>query len=234
MRKLLAALSIAVVAAGGGTAALAASEATKYSVKHLTKVPGSSTGISFKITFGDPDAAGGLPAGLQSFKLKLHKGTKIDPAGAPQCTVTSEDLMAKGAAACPANTRIGTGAAVANAPTGEAVPVDGVIFNEKVGKRNAFLFLFLLNGTYAAAFDAPVKGNTISATGLTGALPGGLVVTQFNGKISKRSTGRGRKKHNLMTAPAKCPKSKSWTNSANFQFVNGDKDTTSSTSPCKA
>jgi hypothetical protein len=221
-----------VVAAGAG-GALAASEATTFSVKHSSKAPSSSTGISFKIAFGDPQAPNGVPSGLKNFKIKLHKGTKIDPAGAAQCKVSAADLMSKGAAACPAATRIGSGTASATGETGPAVTVDAAIFNERVGKQNAFLFVFLLNGAYVTAFDANVKANTLSSEGLTGAIPGGLVVTQFNGTIAKHSKGAGKHKHNLITAPSVCPKSKHWTNTGTFVFQNGDSDTGSSTSACK-
>ena len=233
MRKLIVFGLTIVVGAAGAAAALAASEATTFSVKHSSKAKGSSTGVTFKIAFGDPDAPNGLPSGLKNFKIKLHKGTKIDPAGAAQCKVSDEDLMSKGAAACPAATRIGTGDASARGATGDPVSVDAVIFNERVGRRNAFLFVFVLNEAYVTAFDADVKGNTISSEGLTGAIPGGLVVTEFNGTIQKKSKGRGKRKHNLITTPASCPKSKKWTNTGTFVFQNNASDTGSSTSACK-
>jgi hypothetical protein len=233
VRKLIAG-AVTLILGATAAVALGASEATTYSVKHTVKATGASTGIKFEIGFGDPAAPNGLPSGLQSFRIKLHKGTKIDPAAAPQCRVSAEDLMSEGAAACPAATRIGTGTASATSAAGQTVTVDAVIFNEKVGRRNAFLFVFVLNDAYITAFDAPVKGNTISASGLTGALPGDLVVTRFTGSIGKRSSRRGRHRHNLITTPAKCPKSRKWTNTANFTFVNGNTDTGSNTSACKA
>jgi hypothetical protein len=232
MRKLVLLGVLALAAAATATAAFATSQATTFSFKQSSHAKGSSTGVAFKVEFGDPDAANGLPSGLKEFKITMHKGSKIDPAGATQCKTTAEDLMAKGTAACPASSRIGTGKATA---TNGSVNVDvaGYIFNEKAGGKNAFLFLFLLNNAYAAAFDAPVKGNTISAKGLTGAIPGGLLVTKFSGAIAKHSKGRGKKKHNLITTPAVCPKSKKWTNKASFTFLNGDKDPATTTSACK-
>jgi hypothetical protein len=234
MRKLLVSLVIAGLAAATATVALAASEIATFSVKHSTKATGASTGISFKTTFADPDAATGLPSGVKSFVIKLHKGTKIDPAGATQCTATNAELMAQGPAACPAASKIGKGTATATPPTGGAgVTVDAVVFNEKVNGKAAFLFMFVSNNAYVTAFDAFVKGNKLSASGLDGAIPGGLIVTKFNGSIDKHSKGKGKKKHNLITSPAKCPKSKKWTNTSTFTFNNGDKDTASSTSACK-
>jgi|SRR5215208_357007 len=222
-----------VVCAAGAVAAFAASEATTFSVKHSSKAVDSSTGISFKIAFGDPDVPNGVPSGLKNFKIKLHKGTKIDAAGAAQCTASDATLMSKGAAACPAATKIGSGTAAATSAAGQTVNVDAVIFNERVSGKNAFLFIFLLNGAYVTDFDANVKANTISSEGLSGALPGDFVVTEFNGTIGKHSKGRGKRKHDLITTPQTCPKAKKWTNTATFVFQSGSSDTGSSTSPCK-
>jgi hypothetical protein len=225
---------MAILAAATATVALAASEISNFSVKHSAKAEGASTGISFKTTFADPDAATGLPSGVKAFTIKLHKGTKIDAAGATQCKATADDLTTKGPAACPASSRIGKGTATATPPTGGAgVTVDAIVFNTKFSGRNSFLFTFVSNNTYVTSFDAFVKGNTLSASGLDGAIPGGLIVTKFNGTIDKHSKGKGKKKHNLITTPGTCPKSKKWTNSGTFTFQNGDKDTSTSTSSCK-
>jgi hypothetical protein len=234
MPRLAILIAVAVVAAATAAAALAASELTTFTLKHSTRAEGASTGISFKTAFGDPDAANGLPSGVRSFTIKLHKGTKIDPRGATQCTASTEELTAEGPAACPASSRIGKGTATATPPTGgQGVTVDAIIFNDRPANRNAFLFMFVANGQYVTAFDAFVKGNTLTATGLDGAIPGGLIVTAFNGTIDKHSKGRGKRKRNLITAPSNCPRSGKWTNKATFGFNNGDKDSVTSTSPCK-
>ena len=232
MRKLALCGVLTVLGAATAAVALASSQATIFSFKQSARAPGASTGITFKVEFGDPDAANGLPSGLKDFKITMPKGAKIDPAGATQCKASNADIMSKGAAACPASSRIGTGKATAT--DGNAtVNVEGFVFNEKASGKPSWLFLFLINDAFAAAFDAPVKGNTLSAKGLTGAVPGGLLVTKFSGTIAKHSKGKGKKKHNLITAPSVCPKSKKWTNKASWTFVDGTKDTSTSTSPCK-
>jgi hypothetical protein len=232
MRKLALCSFLVVAIASTAAVALGSSEATTFSFKQSTHKAGAPTGISFNVEFGDPAVANNVPAGLKAFKITMPKGAKFDPAAAPQCKATNAELMAQGAAACPAATRVGKGQATAT--DGNAVVnVAGFIFNEKVSGKNAFLFLFLINGAYAAAFDAPVKGNTLSATGLTGAVPGGLIVTKFSGTIAKRSKGKGKKKHVLITTPSSCPKSKKWVNKATWTFVDGSKDSSTSSSSCK-
>jgi hypothetical protein len=231
MRKLLV-FAIVVVAASGAAVAFASSQATTFSFKQSSHKAGTPTGIAFKVEFGDPAAANGLPSGLKDFKITMPKGAKIDPAGAAQCKATEADLMSKAAAACPAASRIGTGKATAT--NGSAtVDVTGYVYNAKAAGKSSWIFLFLINNGYAASFPAPVKGGTLSAKGLSGAVPGGLIVTKFAGTIAKHSKGKGKRKHNLITAPSSCPKNKKWTNKATWVFVDGSKDSSTSTSACK-
>jgi hypothetical protein len=234
MRKLVVLGALAVAAAVTATVAFASSQATTFSFKQSSHKAGTSTGIAFKVEFGDPDAANGVPSGLKDFKITMPKGAKIDPAGAAQCKTTDANLMSKGAAACPAATRIGTGKATATSTDGSTnLDVAGYVFNAKSAGKSSWLFVFLINDAYAASFYAPVKGPTLSAKGLTGAVPGDLLVTKFAGTIAKHSKGKGKKKHNLITTPSSCPKNKKWTNKATWVFVDGSKDTSTSTSACK-
>jgi hypothetical protein len=234
MRKALLCGGLALAAAVTATVAFASSQATTFSFKQSSHKPGTSTGIAFNVAFGDPAAANGVPSGLKDFKITMPRGAKIDPAGAAQCKTTDANLMSKLVAACPAASRIGTGKATATSADGATnVDVAGYVFNAKSAGKNSWLFLFLINNGYAASFYAPVKGPTLSAKGLTGAVPGNLLVTKFAGTIGKHSKGKGKKKHDLITTPSSCPKSKKWTNKATWVFVDGSKDSSTSTSACK-
>ena len=86
MRKLVVCGLMAVVGAASAAVALAASEATTFSFKQSARAEGASTGVAFKDRLrGSFDAPNGLPSGLKNFKIAMHKGSKIDPGGAPQC-----------------------------------------------------------------------------------------------------------------------------------------------------
>lgn len=92
----------------------------------------------------------------------------------------------------------------------------------------------MIDDAVVAGFDAFIKGRTMSASGLTGALPGALVVTEFAGTINKHSKGRGERRRNLITAPPVCPPgSRKWNNTGSFTFQNGETDSGSSKGPCK-
>ena len=234
MRKLGVFALVLAVAVATAAVAFASSQATTFSFKQSSKKPGTPTGIAFNVAFGDPAAANGVPSGLKDFKITMPKGAKIDPAGAAQCKTTDASLMSKGAGACPAATRIGTGKATATSADGATnVDVAGFVFNAKSAGKSSWLFVFLINNSYAASFYAPVKGPTLSAKGLTGAVPGDLLVTKFAGTIAKHSKGRGKRKHDLITTPSSCPKNKKWTNKATWVFVDGSKDSSTSTSTCR-
>ena len=58
-------------------------------------------------------------------------------------------------------------------------------------------------------------------------------MTQFHGHHQQKSTGRGNRRRDLITTPKVCPRGRKWTNTATFNFQNGDKDSGSSTSRCK-
>ena len=233
MQKLIVYALMTVVSGAAVGVALAATEATTFSAKQTTRAERASTGLKFKIGFSDPDAPNVLPSGLKSFKIKLHPGSKIDSRGAVQCAVTDEELMNEGVAACPPSSRIGSGTVTATNAAGTSVNADVAIFNDRFENRNAFLFVITVNDVLASAFDATIKGDTLSSEGLTGALPGDFVVSQFSGRIDKKSTGRGERRHNLITTPKVCPPGRKWTNTATFNFLNGEKDTGSSKSRCK-
>jgi hypothetical protein len=234
MRRLVVSGVIVGALSTAAGVALAESQATSLSVKHTARAEGASTGLKFKVAFADPEAPNALPSGLKSFKIKLHKGTKFDGRGAVQCKVTSEELDNEGLKACPKASRVGSGTASATSAAGVTVKPESVIFNEVVKGRDALLFLFVLDDSVVAGFDAYIKGRTLSASDLTGELPGDLVVTEFAGTIDKHSKGRGKRRRNLITAPPVCPPgSRKWKNTASFVFVNGDEDGGSSTSPCK-
>ena len=234
MSKLVPCSLIAVVSLAAAAVALGASEATTFSADQTARAEGASTGLKFNLAFADEAAPDALPSGLRTFKVKLHRGARFDGRGATQCRVTDDELTQEGVDACPPASRIGSGKATATTAAGQTVEPEAVIFNQLVGRRQAFLFLFVLNDTVAAAFDAFIKDGTISSQGLSGVLPGDFVVTKFSGTIEKHSKGRGKRRRNLITSPDVCPRGRrEWVAKGTFTFQNGDKDTASSTSPCR-
>ena len=77
MRKLLVCGAIAVLAAATAAVALASSEVTTFTFKQSARAEGESTGISFKTSFGDPDAATGLPSGVLLHCVRVEEGPHL-------------------------------------------------------------------------------------------------------------------------------------------------------------
>lgn len=221
MKKLSAVLVLVAAAALlTSVTALAATKVSKFKVGYTTKKAAASSGLAFDISFRDPAAS--VPQGLQSFAITLARGSKFDLRGSPSCVASNEELEQLGSKACPANTRIGSGSATATdgiAP----VTVDSKIFNLEPLKKpkdpstGEILFTFDINDTTVASFAAKAQGRKMSVSGLTGALPGSLVVTDFSGKIDKHKKGKRR----LLTTPGKCPAKEKWAINGVFRFADG-------------
>ena len=213
MRRLTLPLALLAVLALAASAA-AATNAAKFDLGLTTKKIGKSTGFSFDVVFAN---AGGnpVPAALNRFSVTLPKGSKFNHAAAPQCTATDKQLTDKGSAACARATQVGTGKASA-VPAGGGNTLDTTvkIFNMD---RNQFMFQIQVGGNDAARFFAKSKGSTLTSDSLTGTLPGGVIVTSFQGKIQPKSS----KGKNLITSPSTCPKSRKWKFSGTFKFADG-------------
>jgi hypothetical protein len=72
--------------------------------------PGARTSFNFTSALPAPPAGFGSLA-LRKNVFRYPAGTRLDPGAALACRATDEDLIARGLAACPASTRIGTGSA---------------------------------------------------------------------------------------------------------------------------
>ena len=75
--------------------------------------PGSPTGNELHVTFQNPDDPGLRPYAAARMVVHIPPGTVMDTTVPPQCHATDPEIYALGAAACPADTKIGSGEAIA-------------------------------------------------------------------------------------------------------------------------
>jgi len=228
MRKLVLGATVAVMALVVAIPAWAASKVSGP-VKLTTKQELASTGLKFDIKISN--GTDGKPELVKRFAIALPKGTRFDGRGAARCDVTDAQVMEDIGKNCPANTKVGSGKVTATSDGSNTLTVDAVFYNLKPrsgpSSKAAIAIAFVADGTQLTGLDATGRGNKLISQVLTGELPGGFRVNRFRGSISKRSKGQ----RNLITSPAKCPKSRRWMLTTTFNFPSGPSKSPSK-SPC--
>jgi hypothetical protein len=114
----LAVLWLAV--AGGADAATTDRQTARLGL--TTTEPGAPTGTSLAIEFRNPAEPAGKPHTVASIVVRLAPGSVIDTSVPEQCKASDLDLMLRGAAACPAGSRVGDGALVSDSGSPGVIP----------------------------------------------------------------------------------------------------------------
>ena len=139
-------------------------------------------------------------------------------------SVGREDPV-QGPSACPAASRLGTGHTDATVPSGSRFTTDVTLFNA----RGQIIVLVTVGDTPVTEFRDEVKGRTIT---IEPVLPAGVSLERLNLRIGRHSSGRGAKRRTYMRTPPSCPKSRRWTTSARFTYVDGSTETFRSHTRC--
>ena len=229
----------AMLVAGGAigiSAASALSEAPRQTYREhwTTTRPSSSFGRSFTADFvrpGDPD---GKPHAIERILVTLHPGTRFDTAAVPRCGASDAELIASGAAACPATSKVGEDTLLADTGLpgpGRFITAESDIFN---GNRE---LIFLAQETQSGArlvVRGRVEGNTldIAFPFFPGSPPDGAAFKHERATFYERSTRRRGKRVAFLTTPRACPSSGSWVNRVTYTYRDGVKQTAHSRSPC--
>ena len=240
MRKLVIG-AVAVMLLAIATVAYAATE-QKYSQKFTSGSPSKSVGTKFSLEGSDPTAADNnfRPKPARVVDLLFPAGTRIDSKGAPQCKATDADFASKGAAACPARTKVDTGRAADNAAEaklrGATIPAAVSAYNRAGGLilyirptlGNPFVLRPVLRGT-------PGKNQRLVTTVKAITVPGDeAILTKFKLSTKPITTGSGSSKRTFIKSPpaTKCPRGKLWTFKATLTYGDGTKDTVVSQQKC--
>jgi hypothetical protein len=152
-----------------------------------------------------------FPAGEQvppqrEVKFVFPRGTRVDLRGVRNCFASDEQIATEGLDACPARSRIGTGA--------------GGLFLGAVGILDVNAYVFAARPQLAAIFTTEsgtvlrVLRLTHDRNRVTGTippieLPGGyeVAVTRLALKLPRGGT----RKHPLLRTPKRCPRKRRWT-----------------------
>jgi hypothetical protein len=100
-----------------------------------TTTPGAGVGTHLVWTATDPaNTANNQPTPDEYVEVVFPKGSTIDQSGIPSCTATDEAILKRGAAACPKDSKVGSGTGVLAARDGN-VGVAFTVFNCAKGCR---------------------------------------------------------------------------------------------------
>jgi hypothetical protein len=234
----IALLPIAVVLAwmAAGADARAASRQSATAVFTASR-PAQSTGIGLAIDYVNPDDPDAKPPAVQKVVTRLQPGTSIDGSVPARCPASDPELMARGAAACPAGSKVGGGEI--DLDTG--APGPGRLVQNAVTLLNAGGELIFLLESKSDPRSRTVSRATVEGTTITSEVPpvpggppdGFLAIKRVRLSLEGRSVGQEASRRSYITTPSSCPASGSWTNSASFTYRDGVSQSVASRSPCQ-
>jgi hypothetical protein len=214
-----------------GAAPYAASASPRFKATfdlgYVSRAPGVSTGLTTVMTWSDPGAPGGVPKVIKKIRLRFQPGTRFDTSALPRCAASDEAIKSRGAAACPAKSRVGSGSTV-------GVFASGLQFTTKVTLLNAnrqIIVLVTLNGAPVTEFRDQVQRDTITVKPV---LPAGVALKRLALRIDPHSTGRGAAQKAYMRTPPTCAASGHWTTAGTFSYADGSGRTFLSRTACRA
>lgn len=224
-------LALVVGTAAGAPAASAPSRQTA-SFEFTTPAPGSPSGTVLEVDYVNPADPKAKPPAVRRVVTTLAPGARYDTSVPALCTASDAELMARGAAACPAASKIGFGSL--RFDTG--VPGPGRLVDADIDLLNNTDELILLNTVRGSSSRvvsrAPIEGRRIvsDVPMLPGTPPdgGALDTTRFE-DFTIGAAQRG-----YVVTPPECPPSGHWTNSVSFTYADGATETVESRSPCES
>lgn len=239
MRKFLIAAVVAVTALAVAAVAVASDQFSQTaSVKFTTKKRHANSGARINLEASDPGAPNKKPSPATRVRVIFPKGTKINTSAAKVCKASDSAFGEKGAKACPAGSRLGTG--TAQAITGLGAPIDPV--GEKItafaGKRQIIFYLQPDANSPAGqtlVIRAKVRGRVVDTKVPPVPVPGlgNASLTRFKVNLKAYAKGRGKKQKRVLTTPSKCGKGHNWVTTTKFNYEDGTSATIKSRSNCR-
>ena len=198
--------------------------------------PGRSSEVVLTTDYVNPDDPSAKPPAVRRTEVILAEGAKIDTSAPELCTASDAALIAQGAAACPAGSRVGGGSL--RVDTGFPSPArhfdaDVTLLNN----ANQLIFLSTERSTGARVVSrSVVEGRVVrnSVPVLPGTPPdgGALDRQEFTrNEITRRVDGETR---SYITTPERCPPEGFWLNEARFYYADGVVQTLRARSPCRS
>jgi hypothetical protein len=224
--RAVALLAASIVLTTAGLALASPRFSATFELTYLSREPGAPSGQAPLMTWSDPGAAAEVPKTIKRIDLRFHKGTVLDTSALARCRASDEQIKSKGASACPAASKLGSGHTTGVFSNGDEFVTDVTLFNG----RGEIIVLVFLQGTLITEFRDDVRGRTIA---IEPVLPPGVSLKRLKLRIEPHSTGRGARQRTYMRNPPSCPKSRKWITAAKFTYLDGSSQTLRASSPCR-
>jgi RTX calcium-binding nonapeptide repeat (4 copies) len=196
--------------------------------------PAESSGWHFEVDYVNPAEPEGKPPAVRRVVTRLASGAGFDTSVPARCSASDAQLMAQGASACPADSKVGEG--YIRLDTGLAGPnrfieADVTFFNSAT--EVIFLSTERQSGTRVVTRSTINGGSTVSmAPPLPGAPPDGTVIDIARVELLAISREVDGELRSYVTTPPGCPASGEWAHSIEFTYADGVTQTVDSASSC--
>jgi hypothetical protein len=202
------------------------------------KRPDRSTAERFRFDYVNPDDPDGKPRAVRRVVTLLPHTARYDPTAPGSCTASDEELTARGAEACPADSVIGGG--VVTIDTGlpgsaRIVTADVVFFNNAHDPKGEFIYLNTVRGSGARTViraDVTLRKTITDAGMLPGTPPEGGAIDTVDFEVANVSRVVDGKRRHYITTPKRCPAERRWTAKVSFSYEDGVTQTVPTTSRC--
>ena len=205
----------------------AAGERADFALGLSPRAPGATGPMTLHVRFKAPGDPEGKPPPIRAAVFDAPEGTRFDASHAAACEASDAELQARGAAACPADSRLGTGTLAAM--TGFGSPFDPVTARLDLFRTQEGLVEIVsepVTGAYLGSDHLTINGSRLTAH--PPRTPGGPP----DGETAVRTIDWRVDRAGYVVAPPACPASGAWTASATFTF-DGATERDESTTPCE-
>jgi hypothetical protein len=199
------------------------------SIEFSTPKPGSPVIQHNSIDYltQDPEAK---PAAVRKVETLLQGGARYHTTDIAQCKASDAELMARGEAACPPESKVGEGVTTVDTGfegPGRFVEADLDFFNNQ--DELIYLTTVKPSGGHTVIRADVFKRRTVTNVDMLPGTPpdGGAVDT------AEVDLGRIEEGASYITTPPRCPKRGSWVNRIRFTYADGETQETSNELPCR-
>jgi hypothetical protein len=239
MRGAVCLVVLAAVCIAPAAAAAENSPGSTDELRLTTTKTGASSGVFGTETFNARYPNGQLKP-LRHSLIAFPVGTKFEVA-TPTCSATDADFKSKGMSACPASSKIGSGSATVTT-TGTPVEAPPITLDATGFARNdGQILVFSFAGIYLSSQIITAHGRfnetspPASCVVLVETPPcqhGEFVPRSLTINYPPKSRVVNGRRHNIITTPRTCPRSRHWNLGDTHTFADGSKDVFVNHVPC--